>query len=295
MVEEQKEIKKAIMAIAGAGTRFLPLSKVLSKEFFPLVDRPLIQYIIEEAKKAGLEEIIFVINPGQKMIVDYIKSDKALENLLIKRKKEQALKELKDLESLFDGMKINFVVQKEPKGDGHAILQAKKFIGDEPVAVLHCDDIVESEVPAIKQLMEVFKTCSSPVLALKQLPKENLPSYGVVANEKIANRLHKIKKIIEKPTIGEAPSDLVVVGKYILTPEVFDYLKKAKPSKKGEIFLAEVFDKMLSDGKIIYGYEIKGEWLECGDKAKWLKSFFYLALKDPRFAEELKQYLKTIK
>ncbi len=289
------EVKKAIMAIAGAGTRFLPLSKVLSKEFFPLVDKPMIQYIIEEAKKAGLEEIIFVVSQGQKMIANYIKPDRALENLLTKRKKEQALKDLKNSDSLFEGLKINFVVQKEPRGDGHAILQAKKFIGNEPVAVLHCDDIVESEVPAIGQLIEVFKTCNSPVVALKQLPKESLSSYGVVANEKIANRLHKIKKIIEKPAAGEAPSDLVVVGKYVLTPEVFDYLKKAKPSKKGEIFLSDVFDKMLSDGKIIYGYEFKGEWLECGDKLKWLKSFLYLALKDPRFGEELKQYLKQMK
>jgi len=289
------EIKKAIMAIAGAGTRFLPLSKVISKEFFPLLDKPLIQYVVEEAKKAGIEEIIFVINPGQKMIVDYIKPDKALEKLLIKRKKESALKDLKDSEAVFEGIKISFVVQKEPKGDGHAILQARKLIGNEPVAVLHCDDVIDSDVPAISQLIEVFKTCNAPVLALKQLPKENLPAYGVVANEKIANRLHKIKKIIEKPTLEEAPSDLVVVGKYILTPEVFDYLKTAKPTKKGEIFLAEVFDKMLSDGKMIYGCEVKGEWLECGDKLKWIKSFFYLAMKDPRYREELKQYLKTLK
>lgn len=293
--EQPKEIKKAIMAIAGAGTRFLPLSKVISKEFFPVVDKPLIHYVVAEAKKAGIEEIIFVINPGQKMIANYIKPNKVLESFLAKRKKESALKDLKEAESVFSGLKINFVVQKEPKGDGHALLQAKKFIGDEPVAVLHCDDIIDSEVPAIAQLIEVFKTCKSPVLALKQLPKENLPAYGVVANEKIASRLHKIKKIIEKPTIEEAPSDLVVVGKYILTPEVFTYLKKAKPSKKGEIFLAEVFDEMLMDGKIVYGYEVKGEWLECGDKLKWLKSFFYLSLKDPRFKEELKQYLKTIK
>ena len=294
-MEEQKEVKKAIMAIAGAGTRFLPLSKVLSKEFFPLVDKPLIQYVVEEAKKAGIEEIIFVISPEQKMIVNYLKPDKNLERLLVRRKKEQALKDLKNIEEIFGGLKINFVVQKEPRGDGHAILQAKKFIGNEPVAVLHCDDIVESEVPAIGQLIEVFKTCNSPVVALKQLPKESLSSYGVVANEKIANRLHKIKKIIEKPAAGEAPSDLVVVGKYVLTPEVFDYLKKAKPSKKGEIFLSDVFDKMLSDGKIIYGYEFKGEWLECGDKLNWLKSFFYLALKEPRFKDELKDYLKIIK
>ncbi|MFA6190161.1 MAG: UTP--glucose-1-phosphate uridylyltransferase [Candidatus Staskawiczbacteria bacterium] len=290
------EIKKAIMAIAGSGTRFLPMSKVLSKEFFPIIDKPLIQYIVQEAKDAGIEEIIFVISPGQKMIADYIKPDKRLEAFLSQRKKDKQLKDLKDIDDVFGDLKINFVVQKEPNGDGHAILQAKKFIGaDEAVAVLHCDDIIDSDEPAIAQLIKVFQTCNSPVLGLKQLPKESLPAYGVVANEKIANGLHKIKKIIEKPTFDQAPSNLVVVGKYILTPEVFSYLKKAKPSKKGEIFLAEVFDKMLSDGKVIYGSELRGEWLECGDKLKWIKSFFYFALKDPRYKEELKKYLKTIK
>ena len=128
----------------------------------------------------------------------------------------------------------------------------------------------------------------------KELPREKVPAYGVVAVEKIASRLYTIKKIIEKPELSQAPSNLVIVGKYILTPEVFGYLKKATPSKKGEIILAEVFDKMLNDGKTIYGYELKGEWLECGDKLKWLKSFFYFALKDPRFGKELKDYLKKL-
>jgi UTP--glucose-1-phosphate uridylyltransferase len=144
-------------------------------------------------------------------------------------------------------------------------------------------------------LIGVFKTCDAPVVALKEMPKEKIPSYGNVVVEKIAHNLYKIKKIIEKPSLEEIKSNLVICGKYVLTPEVFEYLKKAKPSKKGEIILAETFDKMLGDGKAIYGCELKGEWLECGDKLKWLKSFFYLALKDPRFKDELKQYLKTIK
>jgi len=289
------EIKKAIIPVGGLGTRFLPLSKVIPKEFFPLVDKPVIQYIVEEAKKSGIKEIIFVISPAQKMIMNYVKPAKELEKILAKRKKDDLLKELREFEDVLDGLKINFAVQREPKGDGHAILQAAKFIGDEPVAVLFSDDVVDSDVPAISQLMDIYKTCGTPVMALKSLPKEKLPAYGVVGNEKIANRLYKVKKIIEKPTLEEAPSDLVVVGKYVLTPEVFKYLKKAKPTKKGEIILAEVFDKMLLDGKIIYGYEFKGEWLECGDKRKWLKSFLYFAMKDPRYGAELKSYLKEIK
>ena len=290
-----EEIKKVIIPVAGLGTRFLPLSRAVPKNFFPLVDKPVIQYIIEEVKKSGIKEIVFVISPGDKDIQNYFKKSPELEKTLIKRKKDKILKEMKDFEEIFEGISFSYVVQKEPLGDGHALLQAAKKINGQAVAVSFSDDIVDSEEPAISQLINVFKTCNSPVVALKQLPREKVPAYGVVSVEKIANHLYKIKKIIEKPEPSEIPSNLVIVGKYVLTPEVFKYLKKATPSKKGEIILAEVFDKMLSEGKIIYGCELKGEWLECGDKLKWMKSFFYLALKDPRFKDELKQYLKTIK
>ncbi len=289
------EIKKVIIPVAGLGTRFLPLSKAVPKEFLPLVDRPIIQYIVEEVKKSGITEIVFVVSPKEKIILNYFKKAPEIEKILVKMKKEQPLKELKDFEKSFEGISFSFVIQKNPNGDGHALLQAAKIAKKEPVAVSFGDDIIDSEEPALLQLINIFKTCGSPVIALKSLPQEKLSSYGIVSVEKIANNLFKIKKIIEKPNIQDAPSNLAIVGKYILTPEVFDYLKKAVPSQKGEIILAEVFDKMLSDGKVIYGYELKGDWLECGDKLKWLKSFFYLSLKDPRYKEELKQYLKTIK
>jgi len=291
----EKDIKKAIIPVAGLGTRFLPMSRVLSKDFLPLVDKPVIQYIVEEAKNSGIEEIVFVVNPGQKTILNYFKKDPDLEKLLTKRKKEALLKEYKNFEEMIKGLTFSFAVQKEPLGDGHALLQAATKVKGAPVAVSFGDDVVDSEEPALSQLINIFKTCSAPVVALKRLPAEKLPAYGVVAVEKIASNLYKIKKIIEKPELGQAPSDLVIVGKYVLTPEVFGYLKKAKPTKKGEVILAEVFDKMLQEGKTIYGYELKGEWLECGDKQKWLKSFLYFALKDPRFKDELKSYLKTIK
>ncbi|MBI2054018.1 MAG: UTP--glucose-1-phosphate uridylyltransferase [Candidatus Staskawiczbacteria bacterium] len=289
------EIKKVIIPIAGLATRFLPFSKSLSKEFFPLADKPMVQYLVKEAKNSGISEIIFVVSPNQKMILSYFKESAELEKVLISRKKEEILKEMKEFEEIFQGISFSFAVQKTPLGDGHAILQAQKFLDDEPSGVLFGDDIVDSDTPALAQLINIFKTCSAPVVALKQLPREKLPAYGVVAVEKIANRLYKIKKIVEKPDASKLPSDLAIVGKYVLTPEVFDYLKKASPSRKGEIILAEVFDKMLSEGKTIYGYEFKGEWLECGDKLKWMKSFFYFALKDPRFGSELKKYLKELK
>jgi len=294
-MSKELEIKKAIIPVAGLGTRFLPLSKSLPKEFFPLVDKPIIQYIIEEVKKSGIKEVVFIVSPRQKMILEHFKKDSALEKFLTKRKKDAILKEFKEFEDMFSDISFSFAVQKKPLGDGHALLQAAAKVKGQPVAVSFGDDIVDSSVPAISQLINIFKTCNTTVVALKQVPEDRVPAYGVADVEKIAHNLYKIKKIIEKPDPSQIPSNLVIVGKYVLTPDVFSYLKKATPSKRGEIILAEVFDKMLSEGKTIYGCELKGEWLECGDKLKWLKSFFYLSLKDPRFANELKQYLKTLK
>jgi UTP--glucose-1-phosphate uridylyltransferase len=294
-MENQLEVKRAIVPVAGMGTRFLPISKVLSKEFMPLLDKPAIQYIVEEIKNSGINEIVFVISSKQKNLINFFKPAPEIEKVLQKRKKESLLKELKDFDEAFKDIKFSFVVQKDPKGDGHAILQAAKFAKDEPVANSFGDDLFDSDTPAILQLVNIFKTCNAPVIGLKKLPREKIPAYGSVAVEKIANNLYKIKKIIEKPSPSEIASDFVIVGKHILTPDVFTYLKKAKPGKKGEIILAEVFDTMLNEGKTIYGYELKGEWLECGDKLKWIKSFLYMALKDKRYKEEVKQYLKTIK
>lgn len=246
------EVKKAIIPIAGRGTRFLPLSEFLPKEFWPLVDRPVIQYIAKEALASGIKKIIFVTRPGKKIISDYFASQKIL---------------------------FEKVSQKEQKGDGHAILQAKNKIKNEGVAVLFGDDVVDSKTPCLLQLIKVFKKYQKPVVALYRLPKEKLSSYGIVGVEKIGPRVYKIKKIAEKPNIKDAPSNLAIVGKYILTPEVFKYLVKAKPGFKGEIILAETLVKMMADGKEILGYEFEGKWLECGSKEKWLESFRYLAKK----------------
>jgi len=289
------EVKKAIIPLGGLGTRFLPLSLAVSKEFFPLADKPVIQHIVEEIKKSGIKEIIFVLSPRQKTVLSYFKEYPDIEKFLIKRKKEKALAELKEFSDSFKYLRFSFAVQKEPLGDGHALLQAEKFAKNEAVASSFGDDVIDNDEPAIAQLVEIFKTCNVPVLAIKKMPKDKISAYGSVAVEKIASRLYKIKKIIEKPEPSEIQSDFVTIGKYVLTPDVFSYLKKAKPSKRGEIILAEVLAKMLDDGKVIYGYEVKGEWLECGDKQKWMKSFLYFALKDPKFRDELKQYLKTIK
>jgi len=298
--EPSRSIKKAIIPIAGLGTRFLPLSKVLPKELWPLVDKPIIQYIVEEVKQSGISEIIFVISPEKKIVFDYfqkyyLQPAPRLEKSLRERNKFPLLEELKNLEELCQNLSFSFVFQKKPLGDGHAVFLAKNLINETPVAVLFGDDIVVSKTPCLLQLIKVFKTCQKPVVALQRVPKERVSFYGIVGVEKIANRLYKIKKIAEKPSLEEAPSDLAIVGKYILTPEVFEYLKKAQPSKSGEIILAKALDKMAQDGKIIYGYEFEGEWLECGTKNGWLECHFFLSSKHPKFGPRLKEVLKKIK
>ena len=289
-------VKKAILPVAGMGTRFLPLSKAMPKEMWPIVDKPAIQFIVEEAKESGIEDIVFVNNKKKQIIVDYFKEyPETLKKLLKNRKKKQALDALEQLEALVKGVSFSSVLQDKPLGDGHAILQAASKIGKEPAAVLFGDDIVESKVPCLKQLMGIFTTCQRPVLALCRVPKNLLHSYGVVGVEKIASRVFKIKEIVEKPEPGKEPSDLAIVGKYILTPDVFDFLKKAKLDEGGEIILAKVFAPMLQQGKSVYGYEFEGKWLECGNKMAWLKSDLYLTLQDPRFSEELKSFIKENK
>lgn len=296
-------IKKAIVPIAGMGTRFLPLSTVLPKELWPLADFPAIHYIIEEIKAAGIQDIVFVLSSDKKIVADYLNvaSGKKkvpnlskMEKILLERKKGSILNSLKGFQESMQDMNFSYVVQKKPLGDGDAVLQAAKSIGNEPAVVLFGDDIVDSKVPCITQLMNVFKTGEKPVLALHRLPKEKISSYGVADIEKIATRFYKVKGIIEKPELGQEPSDLAIVGKYIITPEVFGYLKKVKPDKAGEIRLAGAFGDMIQDGKIIYGYEFDGKWLECGSKLDWLKSNFYFSLNHPQYGEQLKAFVKEI-
>jgi len=294
-----KKVKKAIIPVAGLGTRFLPLSKVLPKELFPLVDKPVLQYIVEEAIASGIKEIIFVSRSEKGIILDYFNRDhKKLKEILEKRKKNQILKELKEFERLSRAISfsrrvsLSRVFQRKPLGDGHAILRAKGVIKEEPVAVLFGDDVVESKTPCLLQLIRVFKKYQKPVIALYRLPKEKLSSYGVVRVEKVKNRVYRIKEIVEKPSIEEAPSNLAIVGKYILNPEVLEYLSRTKPGAKGEIILAESLKEMIKDGKEIYGYEFEGKWLECGNKESWLKSHLYLSLKHPKFGPNLKALLK---
>ncbi len=289
------QIKKVIIPIAGLGTRFLPLSKVLPKEFWPLIDKPVLHYIIEEVKDSGINDIVFVAKPGYKTLNEYFKPLPELEKTLKESGKEKLLDELKSIDKLAEGISFSFATQKKPLGDGHAILMAKRLVSDEPFGVLFADDIVVSKTPCLAQLIKVFKTCQKPIVALKKIPKEELYKYGVVQVERIAHKLYKLKKIIEKPSSSEVSSDLAIVGKYILTSEVFEYLKKDEAKHHtGEVILAHALNAMISGGKVIYGYEFDGDWLECGKKEDWLKSNFYLALRHPEYGAKIREYLKAI-
>ena len=284
-------IKKAVIPIAGLGTRFLPLSKVVPKELFPLVDKPVIQYIIEEAKASGIKEITFVIQPKKKEILEYFRIEKILQD----KERSYLAKELQKIRELVKNISFCAVLQMEPLGDGHAILQAKKLIGKEPFGVFFADDVIDSKTPCFLQLANIFRTSQAPIIGLKKITEEKISDYGIVGLEKISTHLYKIKKIVEKPEKNLAPSNLAITGRYILTPEVFNYLEKTPINSKKEIILADALRKMLDDGKLIYGYEFEGRWLECGTKPSWLESNLYLSLKHPEFGPKLKKFLKETK
>lgn len=289
------EVNKAVIPAAGLGTRFLPISKAVPKELLPLADKPMAQYVVEEAKRAGFSQVIFVVPENKKDLLDYFKAGSKIEKFLKKRNAKDKLVKLRAIEEGVAGLSFSAVGQKSPNGDGDAVLKVKSQIKKSPFAVMFVDDIFSSKVAAIEQLKKVFLTSQKPVLGLKRVSLEKVSSYGVVKVEKIANRLFKIKEIVEKPERDKAPSDLAIAGRYILTPEIFNYLEKTSPSKKGEVILAEALRLMLGDGKIIYGYEIEGEWLECGKTIDWLKSAWYLTLEHPEYGAIFKEWIKKIK
>lgn len=288
-------ITKAIIPIAGLATRFLPLSKALSKELFPVGTKPMLQYALEELKAAGVTDVCFVVGQNKKPVSDFLRRSPQLEKILEEKKYESILSEFRALERLLEGMSFSFVSAPKPLGDGHALLQARKFVGEEACFVAYPDDIVQSKRPCAEQLAQIFKTSQRPVVALSRVPKDRISSYGVVAAEKIATRFWKIQKIVEKPEAQSAPSDLAMVGRWVVTPEVFDYLRKARPNKRGEIILNEVLGEMTKEGKMIYGYEFEGTWWECGDRLKWLRSHLAFSLQHPELGPQLSKFLKEEK
>lgn len=260
-----------------------------------MADRPMIEYVVKDAKDSDVEQIIFVLSESKKCILEYFKRKPKLESLLESRNQKEVLEKLQRQEREYEKLVFSSVLQQSPKGDGDAILKAKSQVGKEPFGVLFADDVFSSKEPVLAQLKNIFATSQKMVIGLKKISKERLSSYGVVQVEKIANRLYKIKDIIEKPPIDKAPSDLAICGRYLLTPEIFSYLDKVTPTAKGEVILADALKMMLEDGKIIYGYDIEGEWLECGKTVDWIKSNLQVCLEHPEFGPKVREWLKNYK
>ncbi|MDD4990387.1 MAG: UTP--glucose-1-phosphate uridylyltransferase [Candidatus Pacebacteria bacterium] len=289
------EVKKVIIPVAGLGTRFLPMTRIMPKAVLPVVDEPMAAWIVKEAKESGINDITFIVSENTKITLDYFKPKTKLSQILEKRGSLDVLEKLRKMEKGLEGINFSFVVQPEPRGDGDAVLKAKKQVEKEPFGVLFHDDIFFGKQPPISQLIKVFQTSQKPVIGLKKISQDKLSAYGVASVEKIATHLYKIKKIVEKPKPGEAPSDLAFCGRYILTPDIFHYLGKTPLTQKGELILADAFSAMLDDGKVIYGCEIEGDWLECGKTVDWLKSSIFLALQHKEYGPAIREWLKKIK
>jgi len=283
------QIKKAILPVAGMGTRFLPATKAQPKEMLPIVDKPIIQYLVEEAVASGIKEIIFVTGRGKRAIEDHFDYAYELEQILNINGKKELLKTIREIS---DMAKFTYVRQKEPKGAGDAILSASHLIGDEPVAILYGDDLVFNKKPALLQLIEIYNKYHDSVVALEKIPRKEIHKYGVIDGVKIAPRTFQINNLVEKPKLGTEPSDLAIVGKYIITPEVIRELKKIKT--KGELFLTDAL-LAVAKKRAVYGYQFEGKRYDCGTKIGFLKATIDSGLQHKETKNELKKYIKGLK
>ncbi|HGZ6280070.1 UTP--glucose-1-phosphate uridylyltransferase GalU [Staphylococcus aureus] len=285
-----KKIKKAIIPAAGLGTRFLPATKAMPKEMLPILDKPTIQYIIEEAARAGIEDIIIVTGRHKRAIEDHFDSQKELEMVLKEKGKSELLEKVQYSTELAN---IFYVRQKEQKGLGHAISSARQFIGNEPFAVLLGDDIVESEVPAVKQLIDVYEETGHSVIGVQEVPEADTHRYGIIDPLTKNGRQYEVKKFVEKPAQGTAPSNLAIMGRYVLTPEIFDYLKTQKEGAGNEIQLTDAIERMNNDNQV-YAYDFEGERYDVGEKLGFVKTTIEYALKDDSMREELTRFIKAL-
>lgn len=285
-------IRTAIIPVAGMGTRFLPATKAQPKEMLPVVDKPVIQYIVEEVVAAGIDNIIFVTAFGKRAIEDHFDRNFELEYRLEQNHKQRELEVVKSIGKL---AKFAFVRQAKPLGDGHAILSALPFVDpDEPVAVLFGDDIIDGKKPAIGQLIEVFEKYGDPVAAIQEVPKKDVSNYGVIGGKKLNGKTWQVDTFVEKPEAKKAPSNLAIVGRYIITPDILKLLKKQKPGKGGEIRLADAFITHLENKKAMYGCQFDGVRYDCGNKLQFIRAQIELGLKHPEVKAGLRDYLKTL-
>ncbi|MFJ7851308.1 UTP--glucose-1-phosphate uridylyltransferase GalU [Peribacillus frigoritolerans] len=283
-------IRKAVIPAAGLGTRFLPATKAQPKEMLPIVDKPTIQYIIEEAVQSGITDIIIVTGKNKRAIEDHFDKSIELEMLLQMKGQNDLLRIVENISNMVD---IHYVRQKEPLGLGHAVLCAKTFIGDEPFAVLLGDDIVDSQVPALKQLMERYNKVRASIIGCKEVSPADVSKYGIVNFQERYEDLFLVRNLVEKPKVEDAPSTQAIIGRYILSPAIFEILENVQPDRKGEIQLTEALDLLL-EKEPLYSYIIEGNRYDVGDKFGFLQASIDFAMKRPELRDQLIKYLRQL-
>ncbi len=282
------QVKKAIFPVAGLGTRFLPATKSSPKEMLPLIDKPLVHYVVEEAIASGIEQVLFVTGRGKRAIEDYFDIAFELEALLHDKGKDAELVQMRKIAEM---VKIFYVRQKQAMGLGHAILCGREFVGNEPFAVLLGDDIIDADRPCLSQLLDVYHKYQGTVLALEQVPMENISSYGCVKANQITEEAFEVLDMVEKPKREDAPSNLAIIGRYVLTPDIFPILERQQPGKGGEIQLTDAIRKLLTVDAV-YGCRFEGTRHDCGDKFGFLKATVDMALKRGEFNGKFKAFLR---
>jgi len=285
------KIRKAVFPVAGLGTRFLPATKASPKEMLPIVDKPLIQYAVEEAAAAGITEMIFVTGRGKRSIEDHFDKAYELEAELASHGKVKQLKEIQRL--LPDNLHYSYVRQSEALGLGHAVLCARPMVGNEPFAVLLADDLIDADVPVLRQMIDLYEQHSNSIIGVQSVPLEQTSQYGIVRPQSMGVRIHRIADIVEKPQPENAPSTLGVVGRYVFTPQIFDYLEGIQPGAGGEIQLTDAIAAMLADQPVL-AYEFKGRRFDCGSKLGYMEASVVFALKHPAVAEQFGKFLAQL-
>lgn len=285
------KVKKAVIPAAGLGTRFLPATKAQPKEMLPIVDKPTIQYIIEEAVASGIEEILIITGRNKRAIEDHFDKSVELENELEAHGKTDLLNEVRNISKMAD---IYYIRQKEPRGLGHAINCARTFVGNEPFAVMLGDDVVDSKVPCLKQLIRCYDEYKTTIIGVQEVPHEEVYKYGIIKGMYIEDRVYKVKDLIEKPKVEESPSNIAILGRYIISPSIFDILSSTKPGKGGEIQLTDAL-RTLINSEAMYAYNFEGRRYDVGDKLGFLEATVEFALKRDDIKNQFMRYLLTIK
>jgi UTP--glucose-1-phosphate uridylyltransferase len=283
------KLRKAVIPVAGLGTRFLPATKTVPKELLPIVDIPSIQYVVQEAVDAGIEEIIFVTGRGKDGIEDHFDDAPELEQVLADRGQQEMVKMLRRIAEMTEVVSVR---QKKPLGLGHAVLCARDLVGAEPFAVMLADDLIDSETPCIRQLSDIFERTDESVVALMEVPETEVQQYGIIKGKVLKERLYQVEATVEKPPAKEAPSRMAIIGRYVLRPEIFSILQKLPPGKGGEIQLTDGLAQLVRERQV-YGCEFLGDRYDIGDKFGFVRATVAYALKRPDLKDKVLQYLKT--